>query len=1127
MQKGEKFYCIEGFEQMPPFLLSLVSSSDQWLFIASNGALTAGRKSPDTALFPYYTVDKIFHSADITGSKTLLRVYRAGKWQLWEPFSAAAQAVYRVKTRLCKNITGNVLRFEARNEDLELAFVYQWRFSPQHGFLRDASLHNLSSQNQAVEVLDGLQNLLPWGIDRHLQNNLSTLADAYKKAELSPAGLGIFSLSSMVVDRAEPSEALRATTVWQAGLPVEKYLLSSRQLDRFRHGEALENETLVRAQRGAFFVQAQLELAPESSREWLMVAEVAQSTAATRDLEKRLRQAENLQADAQAAQKADTESLNRKVAAADGIQSTADELATGRHFSNVLFNIMRGGVFEKGYSLPLKHFQKHLRHFNLPLYQKHKAFLAKLLPELPMQTLTAKVRQNGDPDLIRLTAEFLPLSFSRRHGDPSRPWNHFSIHGMDAEGNTELHYEGNWRDIFQNWEALAYAFPGFAEGMIFKFLNASTIDGYNPYRLTQDGIDWEVIDPEDPWSYIGYWGDHQIIYLLKLLEHQENHYPGRMAGYLDEDWFVHAQVPYRHKPYAELLENPHDTIFYDEALASTIAAREKRLGADGRLVHDEQERPVRANLAEKLLLPALTKLSHFVPEAGIWLNTQRPEWNDANNALVGNGSSMVTLYYLRRYLRFLPRLLEGRDAPLPLNKALAELLEALHRSFKAFETVAQQEGGFSDQERKAMLDQLGKAGERYRESVYQNPQQERTELQPGAIRDFCQAVLPVIDASIRANQREDGLYEAYKILHLQPDAVGLETLYPMLEGQVAVLSAGYLSPEQALNLLNQLKDSPLFRPDQYSYLLYPNKELPSFLTKNTVDRAALGRSPLVEKLLQRGDYRLIEQDQAGDYHFGGELHNARTLRALLDELRTDTELQPLVEANQEALEAAFEATFDHRSFTGRSGSFFAFEGLGSIYWHMVSKLLLAVQEQLYAATDARDEIRGGLVNHYYEIRAGIGIDKGPERYGAFPTDAYSHTPAHSGARQPGMTGQVKEDILNRWAELGVQVQKGQLHFDPPFLRKEEFRAAPGSFVFYSQGKREVLQLPARSLAFTYAGLPVIYQIASVAHLRLHYRNGSILERDQLHLSPRESQQIFAREEALHYLEVQLPEDRLL
>ena len=125
---------------------------------------------------------------------------------------------------------------------------------------------------------------------------------------------------------------------------------------------------------------------------------------------------------------------------------------------------------------------------------------------------------------------------------------------------------------------------------------------------------------------------------------------------------------------------------------------------------------------------------------------------------------------------------------------------------------------------------------------------------------------------------------------------------------------------------------------------------------------------------------------------------------------------------------AFETVFDHRSFTGRSGTFYGYEGLGSIYWHMVSKLLLSVQENIIAANEheANAGVIGQLVEHYYEIRAGIGVNKSPKLYGAFPTDAYSHTPKYAGAQQPGMTGQVKEDIINRWAELGVSVKEGRL-----------------------------------------------------------------------------------------------------
>ena len=134
----------------------------------------------------------------------------------------------------------------------------------------------------------------------------------------------------------------------------------------------------------------------------------------------------------------------------------------------------------------------------------------------------------------------------------------------------------------------------------------------------------------------------------------------------------------------------------------------------------------------------------------------------------------------------------------------------------------------------------------------------------------------------------------------------------------------------------------------------------------------------------------------------------------------------------------FEEVFNHKAFTGRSGTFYGYEGLGSIYWHMVSKLQLAVLECCFNAinTNESDDIVGRLLEHYYEINEGIGVHKSPKLYGAFPTDPYSHTPEGKGAQQPGMTGQVKEDILSRIGELGVFVDEGQIMFHPCLLRKD-------------------------------------------------------------------------------------------
>ena len=94
--------------------------------------------------------------------------------------------------------------------------------------------------------------------------------------------------------------------------------------------------------------------------------------------------------------------------------------------------------------------------------------------------------------------------------------------------------------------------------------------------------------------------------------------------------------------------------------------------------------------------------------------------------------------------------------------------------------------------------------------------------------------------------------------------------------------------------------------------------------------------------------------------------------------------------------------------------------------------------------------------------------KTPENYGAFPMDPYSHTPAHTGARQPGLTGQVKEDILCRFGELGVSVRDGCIHFLPQLLRKEEFLTSPALFTYPDiAGTVRTLPLPVGSLASTY------------------------------------------------------------
>jgi len=367
--------------------------------------------------------------------------------------------------------------------------------------------------------------------------------------------------------------------------------------------------------------------------------------------------------------KAGDVNLKKLVFDADGFQISKDSMAGYRHFSNTLYNIMRGGIYADGYSIITEDLIEFIGTWNRDVYRRHKDKLFALPKEMNYPDLLELAEESRDKDLKRIVLEYLPLTYSRRHGDPSRPWNKFNIKINGENGERNLNFEGNWRDIFQNWEALSLSFPGYIESIIAKFVNASTPDGYNAYRITKDGIDWEEPDPEDPWSNIGYWGDHQVIYLLKLMELSRKYHPQKLNDMLTEDIFVYAHVPYRIRGIEDLIRNPKDSIVYDEEAAQRIREKVMQHGSDGKLHYRDGE-IYHVNLMEKILAVLLSKMSNYIPEGGIWMNTQRPEWNDANNALVGNGVSMVTLYYLYRYLNFMEDLIRDAEGSVVISREM-------------------------------------------------------------------------------------------------------------------------------------------------------------------------------------------------------------------------------------------------------------------------------------------------------------------------------------------------------------------------------------------------------------------------------------------------------------------------
>jgi hypothetical protein len=621
------------------------------------------------------------------------------------------------------------------------------------------------------------------------------------------------------------------------------------------------------------------------------------------------------------------------------------------------------------------------------------------------------------------------------------------------------------------------------------------------------------LDPSDPWSNIGYWGDHQIIYLCKLLELSDRYHPGKLNAFLTIDLFSYANVPYRIKSYQELLSDPQNTIDFDVDLHKEVEQRYQSVGSDGKLIWDSHGQVYHVNLCEKLLVAVLNKFANFIPEAGIWMNTQRPEWNDANNALVGYGVSMVTLYYMRRFQAFFLGLLKNAGiASIDLSEEVADFLTSVNKAFAEHREVLQ--GKISDKLRREILDKLAGSGSDYRNVLYTIGFSEKKKpTSVDALVEFCVMSLQYIDHTISANQRDDSLYHAYNLMKVEDNGdIAIQYLYEMLEGQVAVLSSGYLNTSESLQILDVLKKSRLYRADQNSYMLYPNRQLPTFVEKNNIAGKDYEKSELLKKLVSDDNRQIVIGDVDGGWHFNADFRNAGMLNEALQRLRASG-YRHLVDNERQLLLQIYENVFNHHAFTGRSGTFYKYEGLGSIYWHMVSKLLLAVQETFFQALQNGSDTaaRSRISQHYYDIRAGIGLHKSPDHYGGFPTDPYSHTPAHAGAQQPGLTGQVKEDILTRMAELGVIVAEGKISFLPALLQTEELLKTSKTFRYDDvDGQKQEIELAEGTLAFTYCQALVVYHLSEHNKVALTMKDGTVDEQPGRTISAETSAAVFNR-----------------
>jgi len=1089
-EDGTQWVHIADVHEMEPFLSSVVSPFDHWLYASSSGGLTGGRVNAETSLFPYRTDDLLHQAHGQLGGWTRLTVEHNGELVHWHPL--VHRPTPGITRHLRKSTAGDQLMYIEEHASLGMVIKVRWAFSKAFGLVRTVTLS--AETPRKVQVIDGLVGVLPASVPLGLVQTSSCLVDAYSRSQWLPdAAMAVYSLESLPTDKAEPCESLHANVVWQTGLDLTSVLLSEQQLNRLALGHAPQPEHLCTGRSGAFLGLASIDVGPASPATWHVVADVKRTQAQVAALAGADRSADALKAELRLT----TATLDGILADVDGLQRTADPVLDAHQRASALFNAMRGGVPIHEYRIDPNEFRRFVARRNRAAAERNADWLHEL-GDTPLSARVLRDRADAckDRDMMRLSRSFLPLWFGRRHGDPSRPWNRFSIQVRGDNGGRRVAWEGNWRDVFQNWEALLLAYPEFIDNVVSVFLDATTLDGNNPYRITSEGIDWEVPEPENPWSNLGYWGDHQVNYLTRLLELSMAHQPSALSSSLAVTRFSFADVPYRIRPYSDRVRDARDSVAFDETAHRQAMARQATLGADGRLVPDG-DGILHVSLAEKLLIPVLAKVCSLVPGAGIWLDTQRPEWNDANNALAGPGISVVTTAYLRRHIDTLETLFADGPDSVPILQTTQRWLTGVMQVLS--DTPPSE---WTPVSRRAVMDALGDVGDAARARAYGATTFDRGTLSTSDLIAFCQRARVWFDDALRYARRDDGLMDGYDLVRFDSDGAHVRRLYPMLEGQVAVLSSGALTPDEAVALLTQLFDSDLYRADVNTFMLYPRRDLPNFLAKNQV----AGDREVPE---------LLERDVSGTLRFDASLSNEADLRDAMAEHSVSDDAR-------EYLLDAWEQTFDHQAFTGRSGTMHAYEGIGSVYWHMVGKLLLAAVENAnWARSAGEDDAADALELLAERVRDGLGYRRSAQEFGAFMTDPYSHTPWGRGAQQPGMTGLVKEELVARRLAIGVHVEQGCLVFAPDSLDPQELLTGATDW-HIPAGVRpgQTIPLPAGSIGLQICGVPVVIEDAETSSITVHAECEHHV--DGTTLPETWSARVFARDAALSRLHIRVP-----
>ncbi len=670
-QLHEDIYRMEGYDELPAFSSFLPGLAGKkgiplWVYYTNRGqgVNSFGIHHKNNAIMEFNPANTAYENTAIKGFRTFIKC----NGRFFEPFRE-----YNLKADRNFYIRKNSFWIEEINHEHGIKIKVKYFVLPNNSIgalVRKVQISNLDQEEKSIELLDGLPKIIPYGITNGQYKEMSNLFKSWTEIKNIEEKAPFYTMRASSDDSAEVSEVeggyfyvgihegqiMPVIYDAEAIFDFDTSLVQPISFLKQSLSELLHTRQCFYNKVPCGFTPIDMVLSSDESKEFYSLTGFAGTVGQLKD--KLLEFCEG-----------DFIAVNEKMADELVDQLTADiKTQSGVPVfdqymeQNYLDNFLRGGypvVFGKG----------------------------------------------GGKSVVHL--------FSRKHGDPERDYNFFSIAGeYYSQGN------GNFRDVNQNRRNDVFFHNEIGDFNIKTFFELIQIDGYNPLevrpstfciktedlpeikRFLEDNVGdqsdrlLKFIDkPFTPGQLSSYIAKYHIeticdedTLLEKLLSCcNQNIEAGFGEGYWSDHWDYNMDLvdgylsifPEKRK---WLLFEDNTYRFYDSP-ARVLPRSEKyvitgknEVRQYGALIHDEEKlnregfNKLGTNwlktkqgdyavttLMGKMISLAVIKFSSLDPYGmGIEMEAGKPGWNDAMNGLPGLfGSGMSETFELKRLVTFI------------------------------------------------------------------------------------------------------------------------------------------------------------------------------------------------------------------------------------------------------------------------------------------------------------------------------------------------------------------------------------------------------------------------------------------------------------------------------------------